>query len=111
MKPLYILLVVLFFSQSYCDDTKKCDFFTETTGVEDCNSRLDPNDSTFYRCCFVDVADGEIETCTSVTKELYDDIDGTIKRLEDDYGIEDVKIDCNSNYIILSLLSLILLLS
>ena len=45
-----------------------------------------------------------------MTKELYDDIDGTIKRLEDDYGIEDVKIDCNSNYIILSLLSLILLL-
>ena len=108
MKTLYILLVALFFSQSYCQ-TKECEFFTETTGVEDCTSRIN---STYYRCCYVEVDGGGdvLETCAFVSKEQYDDIDGKIKSLEDEFGFDDIKIDCDSNYIILSLLSLILFL-
>ena len=112
MKPLYILLVALFFSLSYCDEedeTAGCTFFTETKGVEDCNSRLN---STYYRCCYVEVDGGGdvLETCTSVTQKEYDDIDGKIKSLKDEFGFDDIEIDCDSNYIILSLLSLILFL-
>ena len=115
MKPLYILLVALFFSLSYCDDedeSKACSILAASTGVEDCNSRLDPNDSTFYRCCFVKykLAGANLQTCASLSEDQYDDIDETIEKAKKEGSLEDLDIDCNSNYIILSVLSLILLL-
>ena len=115
MKPLYILLVALFFSLSYCDEedeTAGCAFYSGSNGVEDCNSRKLPDGSTYYRCCFVEIEDegSELKTCIPLTKEQYDDIDGTIKSLKKQGDYDDIEIDCESNYIILSLLSLILFL-
>ena len=115
MKTLYILLVALFFSLSYCDEedeTAGCAFYSGSTGVEDCNSRKSPDDSSYYRCCFVEIEGNgsELKTCVALTKEKYDDIDGTIKSIKEQGDFDDVEIDCDSNYIILSLLSLILFL-
>ena len=63
-------------------------------------------------------ADGEkvsAKTCESLTKTQYDDIDDFIDDVEDIYEIigyddVDIDIDCSSNYIIIPLLSLIMLL-
>ncbi len=115
MKPLYILLVALFISQSYCDDeedyTKDCGVLSETTGLEDCNSREDSDDSTDH-CCLADykLAGKKLKGCVSLSKEAYDDIDETIDNLKNQFELEELDIDCSSYYIILSLLSLILLL-
>lgn len=115
MKPLYILLIALFFSISHCDDegeSKSCSILAETTGVEDCNSRKNEKDKTEYICCLAEyeAAGVELEGCLSLTKEAYDDIDKTIKEFKTTLELDELEIDCGSNFIILSLLSLILLL-
>ncbi len=115
MKPLYILLVALFFSLSYCDDedeSKACSILAASTGVEDCNSRKNAKDTTEYACCFAKykLAGANLQGCISLSKDQYDDIDETIEKAKKQGSLEDLDIDCNSNYIILSLISLILLL-
>ena len=115
MKPLYILLVALIISLSHCDnegETEGCTFNTQTTGVEDCNSRKNPKDTTEYACCFVKykLAGANLQTCASLSEDQYDDIDETIESMKKMGHFEELDIDCNSNYIILSILSLILLL-
>ena len=54
--------------------------------------------------------DGDnFEGCISVTKAQYDDIDDAIEAYEKDEKADIDSLDCGSNYIIISLLSLILL--
>ena len=47
--------------------------------------------------------------CITVTKAQYDDIDDAIETIEKEEGADIDTLDCGSNYIIISLLSLILL--
>ena len=115
MKPLYILLVALFFSLSYCDDedeSKACSILAASTGVEDCNSRKDAKDKTQFACCLAKFKLGgkSLQSCISLSEDQYDDIDETIESFKKSGNLEELDIDCNSNYIILSVLSLILLL-
>ena len=115
MKPLYILLVALFFSLSYCDDedeSKACSILAASTGVEDCNSRKDAKDKTQFACCLAKFKLGgkSLQSCISLSEDQYDDIDETIEKAKKEGSLEELDIDCNSNYIILSLISLILLL-
>ena len=115
MKPLYILLVALFFSLSHCDDEGEataCSLTAPATGVEDCNSRKNPKDTNEQVCCLAKykLAGADLQACVSLSEDQYDDIDETIENAKKDQGFEELDIDCNSNYIILSLLSLILLL-
>ena len=76
--------------------------------ADECN-KINPGDG-FYRCCFIKGKfKGESgESCTSVTKAQYDDIDDAIEAYEK-AGYDIDSLDCGSNYIIISLLSLILL--
>ena len=115
MKPLNILLVALFFSLSHCDDEGEataCSLTAQATGVEDCNSRKNAKDTTEYACCFAKykLAGANLQGCISLSKDQYDDIDETIESFKKSGNLEELDIDCNSNYIILSVLSLILLL-
>ena len=109
MKTLYVLLVLTLIAQ--CLSTK-CGDSTKPSKAEDCNNR--ELDSGEYRCCFVEYevkGFGEMKACGAVTKEQYDDIDDYIDKNEDLLGdtVEDFSIDCGSNYIVISILSLILL--
>ena len=109
MKTLYVLLVLTLIAQ--CLSTK-CGDAPLPTKAEDCNNR--ELDSGEYRCCFVEYevkGFGEMKACGAVTKEQYDDIDDYIDKNEDLLGdtVEDFSIDCGSNYIVISILSLILL--
>ena len=109
MKTLYVLLVLTLIAQ--CLSTK-CGDVTQPSKAEDCNnSELDSGE---YRCCFIEYelkGFGEMKACGAVTKEQYDDIDDYIDKNEDLLGdtVEDFSIDCGSNYIVISILSLILL--
>ena len=53
--------------------------------------------------------EGNFEGCFSVTKAQYDDIDDAIETIEKEDEVDIDTLDCGSNYIIISLLSLILL--
>ena len=109
MKTLYVLLVLTLIAQ--CLSTK-CGDAPKPSKAEDCNNR--ELDSGEYRCCFYEYevkGFGEMKACGAVTKEQYDDIDDYIDKNEDLLGdtVEDFSIDCGSNYIVISILSLILL--
>jgi len=109
MKTLYVLLVLTLIAQ--CLSTK-CEDGTQPSKAEDCNNR--ELDSGEYRCCFIEYemkGFGKIKACGAVTKEQYDDIDDYIDDSENQAGdiVEDFSIDCGSNYIVISILSLILL--
>ena len=84
----------------------------EATGVEDCNSRKNPKVTSEYACCLAKykLAGADLQACVSLSEDQYDDIDETIEKAKKQGSLEDLDIDCNSNYIILSLISLILLL-
>ena len=105
MKTLYALLIILLFAQIICDG---CDG-TVKKNADECN-KINPAEG-FYRCCFIKgKLDGRNwEGCTSITKAQYDDIDDAIEAYEKDEEADIDSLDCGSNYIIISLLSLILL--
>ena len=101
MKILYALLIILLFAQIFCGD---CD---DTNGkdADECNKiGADEGD---YRCCYYDI--GNDKGCMSISKEDYDGIDDFIEHIEKKESVDVESIDCGSNYIIISLLSLILL--
>ena len=123
-KAIYLLLLSLLLSQIYCQDTP--DNYKDYCGYEENDSVKDEDNchnrklsDGFYRCCFVEYEgtfEGEKREgkyCIPVTKEIYDKIDDFADAEEKDVEpgdkIDDYSIDCASNYIMISLLSLILL--
>ncbi len=115
MKALYLALACILLSMIY---SRICDGDAEN--VKDCQAATFDN-TTFYRCCFIDSKakkDGkEINTkvCSEIKKDEYDNIKKKIEDLEKqmkDIGYESpkVSINCESNYIFLSIISLALFL-
>ena len=81
------------------------------SSVEDCQSKTLGTGE--YKCCLYEAEydGGSGSGCVGVTKEEYDDIDDYIDKMEENSGLADpdIDVDCNSNYLLISLLSLILL--
>ena len=111
MKALNLVLIALLFSQYICD----ADDYTEYCGheendpqkAEDCNNRkISPNSEDGKYCCFIKDNDGT--ECEVFSQEMYDKVEDLVESAED-AGQKDVSIECGSNYIMISLLSLILL--
>ena len=116
MKGLHMLLAVLILSLYCCQEKEEyCDTDIKANGIDDCkNLKLDEEE--MYKCCFAEgKGNGQTEkNCWPVTKGEYDEIKDFIKTLESeakkDAGFDvEYSVDCSSNYIIISLLSLILL--
>ena len=117
MKVFASLLIVLFVSHYYCEKT--CSSFVSANSYNDCKDlKLTSN---AYRCCYLEYTYdllGEKHTsksCDAISKYDYENIDDykdTIEVIVDALGGDnvDVKtIDCDSNYLVISLFSLILL--
>ena len=115
MKALYLALACILLSMIY---SRICDGDAEN--VKDCQAATFDN-TTYYRCCFIDskakMGGKEINTkvCGEVNKDEYDNIKKKIEDLEKhmkDTGFESpkVSVNCKSNYIFLSIISLILFL-
>lgn len=107
MKALNLVLIALLFSQYICDaddSTEYCgDEENDPQKAEDCNNRkIDPKFEDGKYCCFVKYNDGT--ECEVFYQEKYDNVKDIVK-----YDEEVLSIECGSNYIMISLLSLILL--
>ena len=100
------------------DPDSECEKKRTANGVSDCEKLKAGADTN--KCCFIEAESekdgqkGTYKSCISITKDSYDKIADIIDDMEDAYekaGVEgDISIDCSSNYIILSLISLTILL-
>ena len=121
-KAIYLLLLSLLLSQIYCEDDDSNDYcgnedYGSVTNEDNCHDRT--LQRGIFRCCYVEAEgthDGEkqkIKYCLGVTKEQYDEIEDFVdamkKNVVDGDKIDEYSIDCASNYIMISLLSLLLL--
>ena len=123
MKVFAALLIVLLVSQYYCEKT--CSSFVSANSYNDCKDlKLSSNG---YRCCYLeytyDLLGEKVTTkrCDDISKYYYDNLDDyedTIEIIVDSLGGNNVIvkiIDCgskstnDSNYLVISLFSLILL--
>ena len=116
---LFLILISLFSINKSIEDEENTCFGHFGTSVAECNSRKIPKQ--YYRCCFAESTtkrDGEtldVKICINVTKHDYDNFDDFMKNAKkqsEDSGFEVLKysVDCGSNYIIVSLLILTLIL-
>ena len=121
-KALYLLLALLLLSKFNCQSEEEEDY-----DEGECKEKISSGCENlkvgkgYYKCCLFEAEfdqeyDGEKESklCRPITQTEYDDIKDYIKKSEDDFknglgfGV-DISIDCASNYVMISLLSLIIL--
>ena len=112
---LFLFLAILLISHSY---QSECDDKTGPSNKKDCNSLKVSAGS--YKCCFAHYkgkgngSKGEYKTCEEIDQETYNRIKDYIKEAEEAAknagGKLTLKIDCSSNYLLISTMSLILLL-
>ena len=117
-QTLFLLLTILLVSQFYCQ-LSECQQKTSAKKDKDCKD-LKVSDG-MYKCCYTKgkaTVLGETvdyERCAEIDKDGYDNIKDYLKKAEDsakklggEYDLD--KFDCNSNYLLISIISLILLL-
>ena len=122
-KALYLLLALLLLSKFNCQSEEEEDY-----DEGECNSKISSGCENlkvgkgYYKCCLFE-AEGdkefesgskEIKNCMPITQTDYDKIKDYIKDYEKEAKEElnfevDISIDCASNYVMISLLSLIIL--
>ena len=113
MKALYLVLFALLLSLY---NSRDCNDLAEK--ASECHDATVP--SGYYKCCYVTLklkkkgSSSETYRCGLVDEKTYNDIKKYVEEAEKRYKDEKyddvtVKIDCDSKYIIYSLLSLILL--
>lgn len=111
MRTLYLILVALLVSQI---SSRTCVDITAAapTKASECNDATDK--TSFYRCCYMyvkDKAGTEVKMCVPIDEATYKEIGKTIDEKKKAYSdLDKFEFDCNSKYVALSILSLILLL-
>ena len=112
MKALYLILFALLLSLYNCGD---CKTKYPAKASECTDDKVDK-----HHCCYVTQKakhkngnNGESYTCTLIDDDTYNKIEEYVKKAQEELSKDDweytIKIDCGSNYIIYSLLSVILL--
>ena len=120
-QTLFLLLTILLVSQFYCQlsELSECLKKNSAKNKKECND-LKVSEGA-YKCCYVKLKGNvagislDYEGCQEIDKGNYDKIDDMIKKTkkeaEDAGGKYDLDTyDCNSNYLLISIMSLILLL-
>ena len=119
MKILVIILILLYslsFIKSICTPENEGNKIRD---ADDCKSRsFDQTeiDEESFRCCFLRLEknsidfDGKEYSCIAITQEQFNNIENYKKELENQVGIEKVKIDCKSTYFQYGLFSIFLLI-
>lgn len=102
MSKAFFLLLITFLISQY--DGRICsDITAAPTKASDCNDR--EKEAGTYRCCYFEASG--LKMCVPFNKEQYDAIADAIDQYKNQ-GYKDISIDCGANYIMLSLISLIL---
>lgn len=103
MSKAFFLLLITFLISQY--DGRICEDITALPAkASDCNDR--EKGEGIYRCCYLEASG--LKMCAPFNKEQYDAIADAIDQYKNQ-GYNDISIDCGANYIMLSLISLMLL--
>ena len=110
MKFIPIFISLLFISLIFCEESEEentCEGEGKKSAKE-CKNLKVPNN---FHCCFIHVKsdEGESKGCTIITDTVYKDIKKYIEEWEKEDDVDIKNLDCNSNYLKISLLSLILI--
>lgn len=116
MKLYQIFILFVYVSLIGClnDDNTPCDT-TTADSKSFCNNRKmseeETNNGAKY-CCFLEttILGTKASSCIPIDQKSYDDIKKFIKDLKEKTAATELSIDCNQNYLKLSLLSLLLIL-
>ena len=117
---LFISSFILITIKSACiPDEEDLIRLSKIRNYDDCDKRTSTTElreNEAYKCCYLyytldtDNYKAKVHTCKLVTQKEYDNIKDTVSRYESENKVEDVKIDCNSSFIYLGLLYLLLLI-
>ena len=110
MKTLYLILFAFLVSQI---SSRVCFDLTQApTKASDCHDSTDKDQ--YYRCCYMyekDKSGQEVKMCVPIDEASYKEIGKAIDEQKKQYpNVDKFQFDCNSKYVALSVLSLILLL-
>ena len=106
MNKLLLIFISLFvFIKPYCVPADESELYSigKIRDFDDCNARTSNDELKnmgAYKCCYLFYSQDskniykEIDTCVLVTQSEYDNIKDYVKRLEDRYNMDDVKIKC-----------------
>ena len=108
MKNYTIILLILFISFIHCGSLSECER-SEGRSAKECKG-LEVGDGYKY-CCYLEyeLLSDTYKICQSLTEAEYNDINKTKTVDETIYGKVN-KLDCNSNFLKISLLSLLLII-
>ena len=103
-----MLLLILHFEISL--ESGSCDY-TLVSSTQECLDLLNDEEAEYnYKCCYVTSKEKggiSLSECRLIPQEVYKNIDDYIDDLRDQ-NYEDPKVDCKSNYLQITLLSLLL---
>ena len=106
MNKLLLIFISLFvFIKPYCEPVDDSELYSTSKirDFDDCNARTSNDELKnmgAYKCCYLFYTQDskniykEVDTCVLVTQSEYDNIKDYVKKLEDRYRIDDVKIKC-----------------
>ena len=113
MKFYQIALFLLFVSYVYTDDVN-CNFIANPSKKSDCNEKLSESDKSVYKfthCCYQEL--GDLKACVALTQEGFDAIGKSSKSTNTANQVASgvhYKIECNSHYLTIGILSLLFFL-
>ena len=129
MNKIFFILLLSFITYVYLDGPARCSETANPKSADDCKDKLtdyDKDNGNAYCCYFSYSKKSENNRCTGLSKKEYDNIGKYMKiqkkylemgkiqnEIDPDDDYEDVgkiKVDCNSNYIKLGILILLLFL-
>ena len=113
MKAFYLFLIALFIQQC---SSKKCKEVSNPTSAKDCYE-AEPEEG-YYKCCLMDVktkGKNEEKGCDHLNKEDYEHVNEFKEKMKKDAEKAGVVVEmlenyCNSKYLALSVISLLLFL-
>ena len=108
MKLKYIIALAFLIAFSLSQDEEACVTLTRNpTSKKDCNGKLSQaeKDSNFKYCCYLE--SGTYKQCIAYTQEMYDLIGKAKSYSGGTTSTSEGKIECNSSYLKLGLLSLL----
>ena len=102
-----LIFLILLFTNIYCEESA-CELKNPASSIKDCKG-LKVSDSYKY-CCYLDEIENDenLKFCYEITESEYNDIDKLKKTLKE-ANIKVNSLDCNSYYLNIGLLSLMVL--
>ena len=116
LQIIFIIFCLVSLINSTCEPEEENN---KIRGKKDCVDRVFSDDEISkqaYKCCYMyqkindNTRNGKEHRCIYLTENDYNNVEKLVKQYESTTGIEDVKIKCNSSYLVYAIINLFLLL-